>query len=411
MSSNTPFLLRNGSFARLWLGQILSQAGSRMYQIAIVWWIINHFPEAPGKRAALFLVIAALPSVIFARWIGQALDHYRVRSILLLADALNTLVVGVTAWALVASPDLAVEWLYLAGFLIAALQAITDPGLNKAVPEVVAEADIPSATAFQGSTISLGYFTGATLGAALIPALGVSGVIALNAVSYALSFLCVWSCRFHTLPAMAHGPAGAAPESAWKILGRFPLFKKLLFGFGMANLFCVPTFLILPLYVKEVLGSGATTVAWIESGLWSGILLGTFASRWIRVTEDPEKLGALCVFFLSIGLAGPSLVIGSSAYFAFVFLQGFAFSFVPVRFIALFQAGLPNEVKGRFFALLSAMLSFALPISQLGAGLLADVMPISRLCLLQGLGALLVSAYFLIPWRSPVLSPALGGKA
>ena len=95
-----PLVLDNRDFGKLWLGQVLSQSGTRIYQIAIVWWIVTSGREQVGKLAGLFLVASALPSVLFVHRIGRLVDSHRTKSVMLVADGLNTLVVAATAYVL-----------------------------------------------------------------------------------------------------------------------------------------------------------------------------------------------------------------------------------------------------------------------------------------------------------------------
>lgn len=395
-----PLVLENRDFGRLWFGQVLSQSGTRMYQLAITWWIVSSGRVNAGTIAGIFLLIGAVPPVLFVRRIGKLVDSFRTKPLMLVADGLNSLVVAGTALALFFWPSMPLPVLYAAGFAIATLQAITDPGFGKSVSQLVAPERVGEATAFQTSALSLGFFFGAGVGGMLIPLLGVAGVIAVNAVTYLVSFVCIASARFRfepTVPAANPAKAKEATLSAWRILEGYPLFKKLLVGMGIINFFTVPTFIILPLYVSRVLQASPATLGWIESGIWLGILAGTFLASRIRLSENPETLGALCCLVLAMGLLAPGLVVHSGFFFTMTLLQGTAFAFIPVRFIGLFQEGIPLEAKGRCFALMSAMFAATPPLSQLTAGFLADRLPITSLCLLQGAGALLVSLFFLTP--------------
>ncbi len=393
-----PLIFKNRDFAKMWFGQVLSQSGTRMYQMAIVWWIVTSSREQVGKVAGIFLVCSALPSVLFVNRIGHWVDSFRTKSIMLMADGLNTVLVATTAGLLFAWPELPIEVLYVAGFFISLLQGITDPGFAKAVPQVVEAEDLEAATAFQTSALSLGFFLGAGLGAFLMPALGVAGVIAANAVTYLISFLCIAGTRFRFAQPPASVAAGKpSSESAWAIINRYPLYKKLLLGMALVNFVTVPTFVILPLYVARVLKANAFTLGWIESGIWLGIIFGTLLTRRVRLSENVEHLGAICCALLAVGLAAPGVFVNAYFFFAMAFLQGAAFAFIPVRFIGLFQQGLPLESKGRFFALMSALLSATPPLSQFVAGILADQVPITTLCLMQGAGAVLMAVFCLAP--------------
>jgi len=337
-------------------------------------------------------------------------DGFSTRKVLLAADGLKALVMGAFALMLYRWPDAPVSLVYAAGFLLSLLQAVIDPALTKAVAEIVPAEDIEGATAFQTSTISLGYYLGAGLGAILIAVLHTAGVIAFNAATHLLSFVLVWISAFRYAPPKPPAAAeGGLAMSAWQYLEREPLLKKLLLGMGLANFLCVPTFLVLPVYVNRALGSGASTVAWIESGLWLGILVGTALSRRVRFIADPEQLGALCTLVLAVGLGAPGVLVSTPAYFAMIFLQGLAFSLMPVRFISLFHQKIPNEMKGRFFALMGAVLTAAQPICHFAAGALIDQVPVTTVCVIQGTLMLFVTLYFLLPRPSAAARISLEG--
>jgi len=51
-------ILRNRNFLLVWLGQVLSQAGTRMYQIAIMWWMLTTM-NGKGSELAYFLIISS----------------------------------------------------------------------------------------------------------------------------------------------------------------------------------------------------------------------------------------------------------------------------------------------------------------------------------------------------------------
>ncbi len=408
--STKPVLLRNFDFLRVWIGQVLSQSGTRMYQIAVVWCIVTSSRAETGKVAAVFLVLCALPSLLFVKAIGRLVDTYSTRKVLLAADLLKAIVMGAFAVMLYKWPHAPVAIIYAAGFILSLLQAIIDPALTKAVAEIVPPEDIEGATAFQTSTISVGYYIGAGLGAILIAVLHTAGVIAVNAAAHLLSFALVWISSFRYAPPKPPASAeGGLQMSAWKYLEREPLLKKLLLGMGLANFLCVPTFLVLPIYVNRALNSGASTVAWIESGLWLGILVGTALSRRVRFISDPEQLGAVCTVVLAIGLGVPGFVVSAPGYFAMIFLQGLAFSLMPVRFISLFHQRVPNEMKGRFFALMGAVLTAAQPICHFAAGALVDRMPVTMVCVIQGTLMLFVTLYFLLPRVAAPGKVSLGG--
>jgi len=404
MFSNPWFLL-------LWVGQVLSQAGIRMYQIAIIWWILTAGGNGAGREVGFFMVMGALPAVLFVKLIGRTIDRSPSKRVLVTADLLASCVLASVA-AFMGLSKLALWGVYLAGFLSALMQAFVDPTLNRAVAELVEPEEIEKAVAFQTSTQSLANFGGAVAGALLIGRLGIRGVVILNVGSYLVSALCSSLIRFRKVhaPAAEESPSARGPEahvSGWRMLDGMPLLRRLLLGFGFVNFFCTPILVILPLYTNKTLGAGASTLGMLEAGLWIGILAGTFSSGLFAFVESTIRLAAGCMFALGLCLFLPGLVVHKYLYLALLFGGGFAVGVNNVRFISLFQRIIRQEMKGRFFALVQAMIAFAIPMAYALFGLLADRLGPPWLCLVQGACIMVLAAWFLsLAGREPELTPA-----
>ena len=384
------FLLKNQSLLLLWLGQILSQSGGRMYQIAMIWWLLNRHPESSGKWIGAFLVLSALPSLLLVKRIGHWVDFFSSRSILITCDCVASAVVaGVSLYLL--RGDVGNAWVFVAGLLAATLQATIDPTLNKAVGNVVEPADYEPAVALLASTQSLANFSGAVAGALLIDRLGVAGTAGLASVGYLISAICSSRVLFR-LPAQA-AEASVATTSLEDVFRNIPWLKRILFGFAATNFFATPTLVVLPIYVKTTLGGSAALLGKMEAALWSGLLAGTFLARWIP-SKDRIRLGSVCLLGFGLALVVPSQWVSPYVYGASLFVGCAAIGINNVKFMSLFQERVPMESKGRFFALLQGMIGFTFPIAFFLFGFLTDIASARWVCLIQGLGVLAVAVYF-----------------
>lgn len=397
-----PLILRNSDIFLLWSGQVLSQAGTRMYQIALIWWVLAE-GGGGGREAGVFMVMGALPALLFARRIGGTVDRTPAKSLLVGCDLASFVLTALVALAMKAG-GLGLAGVYASSFLLAALQAMFDPTLNKFLAQVAEPKDLEEAVAFQTSTQALASFGGAVLGAVLIERVGILGVVVLNAASFLVSALAN-SALSRGRPAAAGGAPGVSPAegslSGWKLLRDMPRIKKILIGFGCANFFLTPILLILPLYVKQALRGGPSLLGALESAVWLGLVAGTFLAPRLRFTSNTPRLGAAALAISGVCLFIPGLVADRYLFGAMLFIAGTALGVNNVKFVALFQAEVAPQVKGRFFALMQALLSFTFPAAFFLFGVLADRVAVTRVCLLQGIGLIAVSAYFLELSREP----------
>jgi hypothetical protein len=78
-----------------------------------------------------------------------------------------------------------------------------------------------------------------------------------------------------------------------------------------------------------------------------------------------------------------------------LFLAGAALGVNNVKFMAFFQETVAPELKGRFFALMQAVIGFTFPIAYFFFGALTDYLRPSDVCLIQGAGVVSLAIYFL----------------
>ncbi len=388
-----PLLLRNRDMLLIWTGQSLSQAGTRIYQISLAWWLVSQ--GGGGLEVGLFMAAGALPALILLGAVGRVVDRSSSRRVLVLCDLAAFLV---SACAALAFHYGALGFLgaCLAGLLLAAAQAFFDPALNKAVSEAAAPEDLEEAVSLQSSTQSLASFGGAVAGALLIDRLGILGCMLLNTLSFGVS---AWANALLELSRAAVDPRSPAGDgggflAGWDALEETPWLRKVLLGFGCVNFFLTPILVVLPLYAGRTFGGGASLLGWLEAAVWIGILAGTFASRYIPGGGNTVRLGGFCMLAMAASLALPGLVVDKFLFLAALFCAGCALGVNNVKFITLFQKRVSAQSKGSFFALMQALLTFTFPAAFLLFGLLAERLSPPGVCLLQAAGIAALSLFF-----------------
>lgn len=210
-----PLILRNRAFGAVWLGQVLTQAAVRMFQVGVSWWIVAYaVHDARGLASGLFMAACTLPAVVLAPVVAGAVARFAHRSVLRTAAGLaGGASAALALWAYGGGLPLAT--VYAAGLALATCQAFFDPCLTTSVPELVDDADIETATGFELSTQSLAGLGGALLGALTVDRAGVAGLAVGCAAAYAGAALLVASARFRTTACDPADPvAAAAPRGA-----------------------------------------------------------------------------------------------------------------------------------------------------------------------------------------------------
>ncbi|MEY2268281.1 MFS transporter [Streptomyces sp. BF23-19] len=411
-----PLVLRNRAFGAVWLGQVLTQAAVRMFQVGVSWWIVAYaVPEARGLASGLFMAVCTLPAVALAPVVAGAVARCAHRSVLRTPAA----VAGVASAALALwayGGGLPLTTVYAAGLALATCQAFFDPCLTTSVPELVDDADIETATGFELSTQSLAGLVGALLGALTVDRAGVAGLSAGCAAAYLGAAVLVACARFRTVaPDGVDGTDGAdgadgaaAPprrRPLRRILAELPSVRRILICFTAANLFTAAVFVVIPLYTRSVLLGGGGTVALLEASLGTGALVGAFTGT--RVPGRPTVAGAWCLGLMALALALPGLFAQRPVVAGCLAVAGWCAGAVSVRFVALFQRMVPTADKPGFFAVMQAVLGASLPVASLVFGSAGDHLSPQTLCLAQGIGLLPAAcALALLGARTPEAAAA-----
>jgi predicted MFS family arabinose efflux permease len=148
----------------------------------------------------------------------------------------------------------------------------------------------------------------------------------------------------------------------------------LLLVFGGVNLLFMPVFVLLPLYVGDVLGSGAEVYGFLLGTSGAGALVGAVsASAMITKTQHRARLVQLCI----LGIAGCVALLGltrapGSAALAFATI-GWCSSLVNVTVLTTLQLAVPAELRGRVIALAVAVSAAAVPIGLAVGGVVGDL--------------------------------------
>ncbi|MEU1309290.1 MFS transporter [Streptomyces cinnamoneus] len=396
-----PLVLRNRAFGTVWLGQVLTQAAVRMFQVGVSWWLIAYAVSGGrGLASGLFMAVSTLPAVALAPVVARTVARFAHRSVLrTAAGAAGTAAAALAAWAYTSGLPLAAA--YAATLALATCQAFFDPCLTTSVPELVDDEDIEAATGFEMSTQSLAGLGGALLGALIVDRAGVAGLAVGCAAAYLSAAVLIATARFRAADAPgedAEQAAGNQQRTLRGILADLPFVRRILICFTAANLFTTAVFVVIPLYTASVLHDGGGTVALLEASLGTGTLIGSFTGA--RVPGRPTVTGAWLLGAMAVVLAVPGLFAGRFVIAGCLVVAGWCVGVIGVRFVALFQRLVPAADKPGFFAVMQAVLGATFPLASLLFGLLGDQLSAQTLCLIQAAG-LLPAACALALLREP----------
>src|SRR5205809_5525321 len=363
-------VLRAGSFRRYIIGSAISDTGTWMQVMAQMWVMTTLTTSA--LMLGLVNLCSGLPMLALTMVGGSAADRFDKRKILLITQYLQ-IGVAVSLGLLIWSKNIAI-WQV---FIFASIQGLSNsfemPTLNAFVPKLVKRDEIQSAISIDRTVFHGSRMIGFSLSGILISAFGMASAFFANAVSFVAFIIALF-----TIPPRARGTAEEEEKRASGIKDGFRYVAQDKPSLAMVMLIATQSLCIfpivtvmMPLYVRLVLGLGADRLGFLMGASAVGSVVGS-----IFLIGLPREKRIPLMMICAIGVMGAVLGLsrGPSFYIATALLivnsLGLATNFGLCSTIV--QERAPDYLRGRVSAVF--MLSFVglMPLAGLGVTSLSD---------------------------------------
>jgi MFS family permease len=340
-------------FRRLFAAGVVTYLGSMFTFVAI--------PLQAQQLTGSFLVVGALglvevvPLVVFGLWGGALADHVDRRVMILSTEAAS----GLCALLLLANallPEPQVWVLFVVGALFAVTDSLQRPSLDALVPQTVEHAHLAGAAALMSLRWSVGFVLGTSIAGVVASYLGVSVAYAVDAVSFAVSFVILLGLRDRGRMSAAEGVPGVAAvmEGVRYAWGR----KDLLGTYAVDTLAMVLAFpwAVFPFVAESFNAPWALGLLYASSSM--GATVASLTSGW---TSRVHRHGrAIVVAATLYGLAIAAFGLSPSLWMALLFLVlSGAADMVSGLFRSLvWNQSIPDELRGRLAGI--ELLSYAI---------------------------------------------------
>src|SRR5512136_2309843 len=271
---HVPPSLQYRRFRFLWLGLLISIAGSQM-QLWALFWHIRTITDQPIALGAIGLS-RILPVIIFSLIGGAVADVLNRRNILFVTQVGMSLVAFGLGWlTLVGHIDL---WhIYLLTALQAVCQAFDGPARQALTPNLVPVKDLPNAFSLNSIANQVGAIIGPAISGFIIAAGGLPYVYIINAIT----FMAVIVALFMMGPVQQLKAADTHGNNALSLSSitegvRFILKQPLILSTMIVDFFA--TFFasantLMPIIAVDVLKVGAVQYGWLSAAQAIGAMI------------------------------------------------------------------------------------------------------------------------------------------
>lgn len=399
MTFRIPPALAHRKFFYLWLGLLISMAGSQM-QLAAIHWHIRELTDEPNPLALGGIGLARiLPVFVFSFVGGAVADNYNRRGILFLTQSILAIQAIALAY-LTFTNQIEIWHIYLLTAVQAAVSAFDLPARQAMTPNLVSREHLPSAF----SMSSIAFNAGAILGPLLfgfIPEGGQGYAYLLNAFSFlaVLGALALMGQVSQDLNRAA-GVNFQAMSDGVKFITSRPLILSTMIMDFIATFFASAN-TMLPIVARDILNVGKSGYSWLVSAQAIGSVTAGMA---VSQMSELRRQGRL--FIASVTVFGAATIwFGLSRAFLAALIalviMGAADTVSTVIRNTIRQLQTPDHIRGRMTSVNQLFFMGGPQLGEVEAGVAASLFGVPFAIVSGGIGCLV--GMFIIVWKWPQL--------
>jgi len=400
-------LFTNRNFFLLWLGQTISNFGDRLNQMALVALV---YQSNPGSELALAKIISftIIPVFIIGPIAGAWVDRLNKKDIMVISDISRGLLVLLIPLFIVMKQMLLV---YLVIFLLFSISRFFIPSKMAMIPEIVPKDKLLIANSLQDTTHIIGNVIGLVVAGIIvnIAAIGAIGGFYIDSVTFFASAALIALIINHEFGRRVRQDLRETREALGNSIRR-SIFGEIKDGFGyfwehrnmkfvlsvffvlMAGIGAVSCVIIV--FVQEAFGTATRDLGFLGMFLVAGLFVGTilFAKFGQKIDKRKAILASFIVSGLFLALFAifvkryPNLLVAG----LFSGLLGVAIGPVMMSTNTLTHETIPEDVRGRIFSSLEAVIHLAFLLFMFIAAYAAKV--VDRFWILVAVGVLFAAS-------------------
>ncbi|MEU1276244.1 MFS transporter [Streptomyces sp. NPDC005799] len=372
-------LLRSRRFLSVWSAQTLSAAGDRLFSAAVAWYAIMHL----GVTTGVIVVGLAqfLPIAIMAPFTGVLVDRLP-RHWLLAGTDIARFAVSLALCLAFSTIGLSTPLLVIGIVVLRVTGVMFEPALQSHIGTVASdEGEVLRLDAWLLTSDMISGMLGPVLAGIAVTA-GIQIALLVNSLTFLLSALSLIGAlraltdgspaRTHSLRAAAGGWTTAAREGL-AAARQDPAMTRLAPTLPLIDLVETGVLLVLPALLIDQSTHGGLWYGTLIGSWFTGRLLGLLLARRFIVRTRKGILLALNAFIQGTALLAAGLWPAPPWMMLCFLIVGVPSGCASVCVNAYIQTRIEENLRGRIFALLGAVVALSMPLGPVISGLVAHL--------------------------------------
>ena len=387
----------------LWIGQIISQFGDRLAQMALIGLYLKQTAgislshSVPVMRNLFFF--STLPILLFSPLAGVYVDRWSRKKTLIATDLLRAGLILLIP--LLAGYTDGMWSVYGVIFLVFTVTCFFSPAKSAIIPNLVKKRELLAANSLSNITRLIAMIGGVTAGGIIVAWTGTKMSFYLDSLSFLLSGLAILAIRIKEDPPPEESKDGIRRVAKELVAGLNFIRKKKRVKFVATSLFILMGasgigYLLVTVFVTKALNLGTIGLSVLATFLGIGMLAGSLIYGHFGEQIEREKVivgGTLICGVCAVLLGGSkSLFLLSLG----VSIIGFIASPIMIAAYTLTQELTPDRIRGRVFSALEVIINSSFLFFIWVAGVLGAWLPIQSIFYLTGVGLLVYGSKTLV---------------
>ena len=362
--------LRHRDFRLFWSGNLLSNIGTWMQNIA-QGWLVLELTNSPFWLGVVGFA-STIPILLLALVGGVIADHMDKRRLLIITQS-AMMVFAFTMAALAWLRIINVKEIALLAMGTGIAMAINTPTYQALVPQLVPRRDLPNAIALNAAQFNMSRVVGPTLGGFAMALVGVAGNFFLNGLSFLAVIFAIKQIRYSRGVPMEEGRFWQKLKQGFVYVFRHEEMSILVWLVAIGSLLALPYLTFVPYFARDVLHSDARGLGILMA--CSGI--GSFVAAVTMAWQARHLRRGRLVCFAAVGFYSSIIAFTFSRSFvlsaALSMLAGYWLIMMAATLNTLLQHFAEDSMRGRAMSIYSTAFLGLPPVGSLVAGSLSHI--------------------------------------
>lgn len=384
-----PFVvLRFRDFRLLWTNLLISQIGSQMQVVAVVWhvYLLTKSPLSLG----IIGLVRFIPLIFLSLFSGIIADRFDRKKIILISQtimALSSLLLTIATFTNHISPTI----IYFSLALASAAFAFDMPSRQSLIPQLVPKEYLMNAIGLNSTMWQIAFVLGPSLGGFAIAAFGVGSIYLINTISFFPIIIGLFLMKsYHNESMNKTSLSFAAIKEGIAFIKSKPLIYSTMILDFFATFFSSAT-VLLPIFAKDILAVGPKGLGILYAApAIGGIVAGLITSSFHHLKNQGK---ILLVAVIVYGIATALFGLSHSFYLSILFLALTGIGDVVSAVIrnTIRQLATPDHIRGRMTSINMIFFMGGPQLGEVEAGFLAAAIGTPMSVVVGGVGAVIAT--------------------